>query len=126
MTSYPASRSARATILAPRSWPSRPGFATTIRKVSATATNIEPSHVAPGHRLALRAESQDPRSPARPEALDPDRAAGPVSGPPGPGLGDRAARRGRHPPRRRLVPALPPVRPGRDIRTGRAGLVVPR
>src|SRR2546422_9919990 len=27
MTSIPASRSARATTLAPRSWPSRPGFA---------------------------------------------------------------------------------------------------
>src|SRR4030095_2210650 len=31
MTSKPASRSARATILAPRSWPSRPGWATTTR-----------------------------------------------------------------------------------------------
>src|SRR3954452_11380490 len=31
MTSMPASRSARAMILAPRSWPSRPGFATTTR-----------------------------------------------------------------------------------------------
>src|SRR5215211_3347492 len=31
MTSIPASRSARATTLAPRSWPSSPGFATTIR-----------------------------------------------------------------------------------------------
>src|SRR5215210_1568328 len=29
MTSIPASRSARAMIFAPRSWPSRPGFATT-------------------------------------------------------------------------------------------------
>src|SRR5687768_8740946 len=29
MTSMPASRSARAMILAPRSWPSRPGLATT-------------------------------------------------------------------------------------------------
>src|ERR1039458_5225597 len=31
MTSMPASRSARAMILAPRSWPSRPGLATTRR-----------------------------------------------------------------------------------------------
>src|SRR5690348_6288971 len=31
MTSMPASRSARATTFAPRSWPSRPGFATTTR-----------------------------------------------------------------------------------------------
>src|SRR6185312_14195550 len=31
MTSIPASRSARAITLAPRSWPSRPGFATSTR-----------------------------------------------------------------------------------------------
>src|SRR3954454_6448190 len=31
MTSIPASRSARAMIFAPRSWPSRPGLATTTR-----------------------------------------------------------------------------------------------
>src|SRR5688572_12292741 len=31
MTSWPASRRARATILAPRSWPSRPGLPTTMR-----------------------------------------------------------------------------------------------
>src|SRR2546428_10157722 len=31
MTSIPASRRARAMILAPRSWPSRPGLATTTR-----------------------------------------------------------------------------------------------
>ncbi len=31
MTSIPASLNARATILAPRSWPSRPGFATNTR-----------------------------------------------------------------------------------------------
>src|SRR3954471_9564782 len=31
MTSMPASRRARAMILAPRSWPSRPGLATTTR-----------------------------------------------------------------------------------------------
>src|SRR5438270_189386 len=35
MTSKPASRSARATTFAPRSWPSRPGLATMIRNFSA-------------------------------------------------------------------------------------------
>src|SRR5262245_5192360 len=34
MTSNPASRSARATIFAPRSWPSRPGLATITRSFS--------------------------------------------------------------------------------------------
>src|SRR5438309_662286 len=43
MTSMPASRSARATTFAPRSWPSRPGLATT--------TRMRP----PRARLALRA-----------------------------------------------------------------------
>src|SRR5262249_37639497 len=37
MTSIPASRSARAMIFAPRSWPSRPGFAMTTRILRATA-----------------------------------------------------------------------------------------
>src|SRR5215208_6042693 len=36
MTSIPASRSARAMIFAPRSWPSRPGFAITTLILSAT------------------------------------------------------------------------------------------
>src|SRR3954454_16440241 len=40
MTSIPASRSARAMILAPRSWPSSPGFATTTR-IFPTATISE-------------------------------------------------------------------------------------
>src|SRR5947209_4942524 len=40
MTSMPASRSARAMILAPRSCPSRPGFATTTRMVPATSGSI--------------------------------------------------------------------------------------
>src|SRR5689334_20062312 len=39
MTSKPASRSARAMTLAPRSWPSRPGFATTTRYGRCTARN---------------------------------------------------------------------------------------
>src|ERR1044072_9404811 len=40
MTSIPASRSARAMILAPRSWPSRPGLATTTRIVLAVAAPL--------------------------------------------------------------------------------------
>src|SRR3954462_15364836 len=36
MTSCPASARARATILAPRSWPSRPALATTIRSLRVT------------------------------------------------------------------------------------------
>src|SRR5205807_7910753 len=39
MTSNPASRRARAMTLAPRSWPSRPGFATTTRYGRCTARN---------------------------------------------------------------------------------------
>src|ERR1041385_1658517 len=37
MTSKPASESARATTLAPRSWPSRPGFPTRIRTLRLSA-----------------------------------------------------------------------------------------
>src|SRR5215468_3400586 len=37
MTSKPASDSARATTLAPRSWPSRPGFPTRIRTLRLSA-----------------------------------------------------------------------------------------
>src|SRR5688500_5171866 len=40
MTSIPASRRARAMILAPRSWPSRPGFATTTRIFRVTVSGI--------------------------------------------------------------------------------------
>src|SRR6185312_6615530 len=40
MTSMPASRSARAMIFAPRSCPSRPGFATTTRIFPATAASL--------------------------------------------------------------------------------------
>src|SRR4051794_40808547 len=40
MTSMPASRRARAMILAPRSWPSRPGLATTTRILRAVAVVI--------------------------------------------------------------------------------------
>src|SRR6188472_3469290 len=40
MTSMPASRNARAMILAPRSWPSSPGFAMTTRIFRATAGSL--------------------------------------------------------------------------------------
>src|SRR3954451_1962928 len=40
MTSMPASRSARAMIFAPRSWPSRPGLATTTRILRLTVSGI--------------------------------------------------------------------------------------
>src|SRR6516164_5491431 len=48
MTSKPPSRSARAIILAPRSWPSRPGLATRIRNLlsaifSATLRHLRPT-----------------------------------------------------------------------------------
>src|SRR5215468_5637085 len=51
MTSMPASRSARAMILAPRSCPSRPGFATTTRIFPA----IGPEPTSEDRRLAPRA-----------------------------------------------------------------------
>src|SRR5919201_2750619 len=40
MTSIPASRKARAMIFAPRSWPSRPGFAITTRSFAATSRQV--------------------------------------------------------------------------------------
>src|SRR6185503_16167633 len=40
MTSIPASRSAAATTLAPRSWPSRPGFATRTRMGRVTGRKL--------------------------------------------------------------------------------------
>src|SRR5216683_2513206 len=46
MTSKPASRRARATTLAPRSWPSRPGLATSTR--GATLENDRLLELAPG------------------------------------------------------------------------------
>src|SRR6516165_9194951 len=56
----PASRSARAMILAPRSCPSRPGFATTtriLRSVAAAATG--PTSDAHHDRVALRPAGAD-------------------------------------------------------------------
>src|SRR6185295_13701207 len=48
MTSMPASRSARAMIFAPRSWPSRPGFAITTRIGRAMASSVpRPSTTVP-------------------------------------------------------------------------------
>src|SRR4051794_29427378 len=46
MTSMPASRSARAMIFAPRSWPSRPGLATTTRILRAMAWRLNDERVA--------------------------------------------------------------------------------
>src|SRR3954464_12729771 len=53
MTSMPASRSARAMIFAPRSWPSRPGLATTTRIFRAVAAVIGWSLVAVPYQLAV-------------------------------------------------------------------------
>src|SRR5580692_593383 len=51
MTSTPASRSARATTFAPRSWPSSPAFATITRilpmMVSVAGTSREPARACP-------------------------------------------------------------------------------
>src|SRR3954465_12068824 len=46
MTSIPASRNARAMIFAPRSWPSRPGLATTTRVLRAMAWRLNDQRVA--------------------------------------------------------------------------------
>src|SRR5438105_4474767 len=43
----PASRKARAMIFAPRSWPSRPGFATTTLIFPATRVSLEDGRFAP-------------------------------------------------------------------------------
>src|SRR5437868_11583490 len=59
MTSKPASRNARAITLAPRSWPSRPGLATTTRYGRCTARNtrrVPPAQPKPsGRRTAAAA-----------------------------------------------------------------------
>src|SRR5918911_245170 len=44
MTSNPASRSARATIFAPRSWPSSPGLATTTRILRSSVMIVTSEH----------------------------------------------------------------------------------
>src|SRR5205823_13105747 len=60
MTSIPASRSARAMIFAPRSWPSRPGLATTTRiflvaVASIGAGSLRP-HASENGRLGVGSE----------------------------------------------------------------------
>src|SRR3569623_2117251 len=70
MTSMPASRSARAMIFAPRSWPSRPGLATTTRILRCVAVALIPGR---NNRPAdAAAPRRSPRTQARgrpPEAL---------------------------------------------------------
>src|SRR5260370_23063179 len=56
MTSTPASRSARATTFAPRSWPSSPTFATITRILPMTASLVDAGNaVLRGDGAALRA-----------------------------------------------------------------------
>src|SRR4249920_1741712 len=52
MTSKPASRRARATIFAPRSWPSRPGFATITRYFCGIAASVADPVLRPGELAA--------------------------------------------------------------------------
>src|SRR5215467_7786050 len=52
MTSMPASRSARAITLAPRSWPSRPGLATRTRILASVAIPRF-NHKGPGRAMKL-------------------------------------------------------------------------
>src|SRR6476620_4334442 len=56
MTSMPASRRARAMILAPRSWPSRPGFATTTRIFRFSVSGMRRRRIrgSRGHRRTRR------------------------------------------------------------------------
>src|SRR5271169_88627 len=57
MTSKPASRKARAMILAPRSWPSRPGFATRMRsRFSGTLNSFLLLERSDPRRVAIHAE----------------------------------------------------------------------
>src|SRR4051794_38553883 len=58
MTSIPASRSARAMIFAPRSWPSRPGFATTTLIFPATVGQYRNGEA---HRRRLLPRVAEPR-----------------------------------------------------------------
>src|SRR5712691_9203921 len=110
MTSKPASRSARATIFAPRSWPSSPGLATTIRYVPGMRPNI----------LGL-CDAPFPRSvpPARPQALDARRHARPLPRPPWVGLGHRAPRPRRDPAGLQLVLPDPDATTGGSLRESR-------
>src|SRR3954470_7338764 len=71
MTSMPASRSARAMILAPRSWPSSPGLATTTRIFRVASSPMGAGSVAPS-RL-LRAKSGEGPGQGKHDEQDHDR-----------------------------------------------------
>src|SRR5262249_10298075 len=94
MTSKPASRSARATILAPRSCPSSPGLATTTRMRRSLIDRPGGPDMAPRPPTLGRA----PAKPWRASGLTQDVSS------PGPGRGDRRRRRlGGHGPPQRLA-----------------------
>src|ERR1700722_13508485 len=59
MTSMPASRKARAMILAPRSWPSRPGLATTTRILPLGGASADTCSDLQDNRVALSAAGAD-------------------------------------------------------------------
>src|SRR5213594_2723925 len=59
MTSIPASRRARATILAPRSWPSNPGLATTTRTLRSVSSVMVLGRPAGEHAAKLLADLHD-------------------------------------------------------------------
>src|ERR1700722_9762836 len=59
MTSMPASRKARAMILAPRSWPSRPGLATTTRILPLGGASADTCSDLQDNRVALSATGAD-------------------------------------------------------------------
>src|SRR3954451_20795211 len=126
MTSMPASRRARAMILAPRSWPSRPGLATTTRIFRAcvlmarapdgirllTDREVSRSVMFPcrdggaGVQLGGDAAGWDTDAGQAPGDRPPGRRAA-ARAPPCPGAPDRAdhrrARRGPRAPDRRVV-----------------------
>src|SRR5215207_2387178 len=83
MTSMPASRSARAMILAPRSWPSSPGLATTTRILRAVGAGdaIAPHSMStrPERPCAARSDGEEDRrarhrGPRTEQSLDGDEA----------------------------------------------------
>src|SRR6185503_1348379 len=86
MTSTPASRSARATTLAPRSWPSSPAFAT-ITRILPMTVSVAGTSRGPADRLVHAGDA----------VLGDDRAALSARG----GQGGRGVRGGRRRRRRR-------------------------
>src|SRR5689334_19815534 len=66
----PASRRARAMILAPRSCPSKPGLATTTRILRAVAASIRPGTLAPCAQPARRRDAAAGGDPGGAEAGD--------------------------------------------------------